>query len=409
MTARPNPAEESPVEAMPVDPALLIADPHGALARFRALTPVIRTAEHRYTVLRARDIADLMRDSRMVQVEGADYARFNQVPEGCAARFLAEFFLFANGTDHRAKRGPFATTFSHGAIRSLRPQVRETAERIAADLPRGESFDFLACVAGRAPAEMIAAILGLPREDAPELAEQVYVVAGLLSPDYAIERHAEIEAAAQALHEYIKLQLSLRITAPRDDLLSRTVGVWREMRTMTFDTLAFQVMGLILGGSDTTRGAIAMTTALLLQHPAQWAALRAEPELVSGAVNEGLRYDPSVGSTVRFAAEPVEVSGITIPAGRMIALSTLSALRDPDLYPEPDRFDIRRAAVPRTHMVFGGGPHRCLGEMLARVEMEEMIAALVRRVPEIELVEAPRLEGYGGIRTITPMRTRIPG
>lgn len=399
----------APREATLVDPAILLnEDPHAVFARFRRETPVIRTSEHRFMVLRARDVAAILRDTRTVQIEGADYARYNGVPEGRATRFLADFFLFSNGQDHRTGRGLFAASFSHGAIRGLRSEIRATAETITAEMPRGESFDFLAHAASRAPAEMIAAILGLPREEAPHFARLVYVVANLLVPVYPAEWHAEIETAAGELHDYVRLHLSRRIAAPQEDMLSRVVAAWRKTQAMSLDRLAHQVMGLIIGGSDTTRGAIAMTTALLLEHPDQWAALRADPSLIAGAVNEGLRFEPSIGSTVRLAAMPLMVDGVEIPAGQMIVLSTLSALRDPEAYPDPNRFDIRREGHPRDHLVFGGGVHRCIGEMLARAEIEEMIGAIARNAPEIALTRAPRLEGFGGIRRITPMETRIP-
>jgi cytochrome P450 len=168
-----------------------------------------------------------------------------------------------------------------------------------------------------------------------------------------------------------------------------------------------QVIGLILGGSDTTLAGIAITLSLLLQHPDQWAAVKADPALIPGAVTEALRHEPPTGSLPRFCAKTFEVDGITIPAGVLVALSTLSAMRDEDVLADPDRFDITRADGPRLHMVFGGGPHRCLGETLARLEMEEALAAVIATAPGIELIEPARTEGYGGIRKVTPMMVRV--
>ena len=122
-----------------------------------------------------------------------------------------------------------------------------------------------------------------------------------------------------------------------------------------------------------------------------------------GAVAEGLRYNPSVGSIARFTREPVQIDRVTLPPGVMLRLNTISAMRDPDLYDNPDRFDIRRGDHPKLHMVFGLGPHRCIGEMLARIEMEESLGALLAGVDHIELVTVPELIGCGGIRQITPM------
>jgi len=168
-----------------------------------------------------------------------------------------------------------------------------------------------------------------------------------------------------------------------------------------------QVLGIIIGGTDTTRAAFAMLVALLLDHPEQWAAIRDDPSLIHGAVSEAMRFDPSVGSIPRFTTADLEIGDITLPAGVAVLASTMSAMRDPTLYLDPDRFDIRRDH-PRLHPVFGNGPHRCIGQMLARLEMQEGLAALISAAPGIELETAPRMTGFGGIRQITPMLVQIP-
>jgi cytochrome P450 family 103 len=398
----------APTEPAFVDPSELFADPQGTLARYRSDFPVIRHGEQRYAVLRATDVAALLADPRIRQVEGRDYARLSSVPPGPAADFLSQFFLFSNGDRHRTRRGLFAKIFAFPAIRARRGSIRRTAERIVSDLPRGEIFDFVETAAARVPAEMIADVLGLPEEDAPRFADLVYKVALLFGPVYPVARHPEIDAAARDLHIYVQEQMSARLVFPGNDVLSGIVTAWREAPAIDFEALAHQVVGLIIGGSDTTRTAVAMTLSLLLRHPDQWAALKADESLLPGAVAEALRYEPSIASTVRFAAEPIEIGGLTIPAGAMVGLSTLSAMRDPALYTDPDRFDIRRTEHPRMHLVFGGGVHRCIGEMLARIEIEETIAAVTRLAPAIVQIEAPRMIGFGGIRQITPMQVRIP-
>ena len=102
-----------------------------------------------------------------------------------------------------------------------------------------------------------------------------------------------------------------------------------------------------------------------------------------------------------------EIDGRTVPSNRMLSMSTLSALRDPALYRDPDRFDITRTDHPRRPMVFGAGSHRCLGETLALLELEETLAALAERLPKLELVcNAPSIEGSGGIRRVGEMQVR---
>jgi cytochrome P450 len=222
---------------------------------------------------------------------------------------------------------------------------------------------------------------------------------------YPHEQHEMIESAAVELFDYVDAHLASRLQAPRGDLLSELVTSWQADQSISFDSPIFQVIGMIIGGSDTTRAAFAKLVALLLQHRQAWEALKADGTLIPGAISEAMRFDPSVGSIPRITTEPVEISGAHLPAGTAMILSTLSALRDPVLYPDPDRFDIHREH-PRLHPV-GSGPHRCIGEMLARLEMEEGLSALIAGAPDIEMESPPRMIGFGGIRQITPMPVRI--
>ena len=150
--------------------------------------------------------------------------------------------------------------------------------------------------------------------------------------------------------------------------LSRFLAEAEAAGDLTSEEVVVQLVQMIIGGTDTTRVAGAMQAALLLQHPQQWAAVRRDPRLIPAAVAEALRYEPSVGSAGRVAREASDLDGSVVPAGSMILLSTLSALRDEAAFHDPDTFDIRRADLPRLHPIFGGGAHRCIGEALARIE-----------------------------------------
>lgn len=391
-----------------VDPQSLMQNPHAAFAALRQAHPVIQIGDGRFMALRAHDVLALLTDERTKQVDGTDYVRMGQIPDGFTARFLSDVFLFANGDEHRAKRRLFARTFAHGAMRAAQMRIRRVADTIVAELPRRETFDFVDRMSARVPAEMIAAILGLPAVEVPYFAGRVYDIALALTPVYPQARHATIEAAAKDLFEYIEKHLRARMLAPGDDLLSELVRDWQGEQAIPLESLVHQVLGIIIGGSDTTRAGFAMLVALLLQRPDAWAALRQDESLIPGAVSESMRYEPPVGSIARFTIAPVDVGGVGLPAGVLLGVSTLSAMRDPTLYANPDHFDIRRADHARLHPVFGLGPHRCIGEMLARLEMQEGLAALIAGASDIELLAPPKMIGFGGIRQITPMPVRIP-
>lgn len=391
-----------------IDPTTLNHAPHARLAELRQEAPLVELGPNQYLVLRAEHVLPLFTDPRTRQIEGPEFVALHQIPDGILARFLSDLFLFSNGAAHRAKRGLFARSFAHRIMRDARGQVRAVADGIVASLPRGESFDFVDRMAARVPADVIAAILGLPEADSRYFSRLVYSVARAFTPVYPHDHHHAIENATRELFDYVLEQLRERLAAPRDDLLTVLVADWQAERDIRFDSLVFQIVGLIIGGSDTTRAAFAMLVALLLKRPYDWVALQTDPTLIPGAVSEGMRYDPSVGSIPRVTTAPIAFDGIDLPAGVVLRLSTMSAMRDPALYADPDRFNIRRTDHPRLHMVFGLGPHRCIGDMLARIEMEEGLAAVLDAAPGIELETPPRMLGFGGLRQITPMHVRIP-
>jgi cytochrome P450 len=145
------------------------------------------------------------------------------------------------------------------------------------------------------------------------------------------------------------------------------------------------VINLLFAGHDTTKTGLSIALMVLGNHPGQLAAVRARPGLVAGAVEETLRYEPLIALTTRRASEEVEVAGVRIPAGSVLALSVMSANRDPRQYPDPDRFDVTREA--NHHLTFGYGAHHCIGASLARAEMQESLDVLLRRFDRVELLD----------------------
>ncbi|XSG83239.1 MAG: cytochrome P450 [Methyloligella sp. ZOD6] len=408
MNQAANQAAPIAIEAPLIDPEWLLEDPHTRFAELRRDHAVIRISEQSYWALRADDVLSLLKNDQTVQLEGRDYVGFHQIPDGAMARFLRDMALFSNGKNHRTKRGPFARTFSHHAILGMQDRIRSVARSIVADLPRGESFDFVEGMCGRVPSEMIAAILGLPVSEASYFAPRIYAIADGIASIYPIEKHDRIETGASEVFAYVEEQMSSRLSAPKDDLLSRLVTDWKQTRNIEFSNLVHQVIAFMLGGSDTTRAAFAIAVSLLRQRPDDWAALRADPSLVPGAIAESLRFEPSVGHLPRFTVTEMQIGEARIPAGVPLQLSTMSAMRDPNLYARPDEFLMRRTDHPRLHLIFGLGPHRCIGDLLARLEMEESLKALLEAAPEIEMDVVPRMIGFGGIRKITQMMVRIP-
>lgn len=371
----------------------------------RRATPVVRTHPKRVTALRAADVRALSGHPSLVQVPGPQYCDVMGIPPGRCRSFLETFMLMTNGEDHQHRRGAFAKVFAHPVIRQKRDQVRAVADRIIADLPRGEPFNFLDLCAARIPAEMIAEVLGLSTEDSPWFARHVYSLSDCLVGPYV--GHDEIEASAEALYGFVSSTLEDRRRNPQDDLLSM-LATDDSARGLGTEELVYQVMGVILGGSDTTRSGFNVAVGRLLGDRRLWDEVMADRSLIPAAIEEALRIEPPVGNMPRFTPGPIEIGGFQIPGGQLVSLSTLSAMRDEEMVASPETFDLHRQDRPKPHIVFGGGAHRCLGEMLARIEMEEGLAALMDGAPDIEMIEAPTLPGPVGIRKSTPLIARIP-
>ncbi len=241
----------------------------------------------------------------------------------------------------------------------------------------------------------------------PHFTELVYSVSRSLSFSYARSEIQGMEDSARQLMAYVDELLGARGAALNNEFLATFLKTVSEAGNLSAAEILSQIVTVIIAGSDTTRGAIAVQVALLLQHREQWDAVCADPALIPGAVSESLRYEPVVGSFPRFTLEDIEIDGYLVPRNSILSLSTLSAMRDPGQYVDPDRFNIRRTDHPRRHLIFGLGVHRCLGEILARAELEESLAALVNRLPQLQLAgKPPSLQGHGGIRRIDGMRVQ---
>jgi cytochrome P450 len=331
------------------------------------------------------------------------------VTEGALFDFYKNSMLLSNGSDHRRRRAPLSRVFASRLIAELRPRMRAIAERLIDSVYAQGEMNFLNQFAAVLPAQIIGEILGLPETDVPCFTGWVYQLSRALSASFTREEVPEIDTAAGHLTAYVSELLASRRAVPRNDFLtSYAVAAEQEGNLSPIETL-IQIVTVIVGGSDTTRTAMAMQAALLLQHRDQWDAVCQDPTLIPRAVSEALRYEPSVGSIPRFTCQDIEIGGYVIPRDRILSLSTLSAMRDPALYAEPDSFNIRRIDHARRHLVFGAGVHRCLGEVLARAELEEGLAALVERLPRLQVAgRPPTMFGHAGIRRMDAMWVSWP-
>ncbi len=377
-------------------------DAYSYVKQLREQSPIARTPMGIVLALRHRHL-ELVTSDATRQLE-TETKVMQGITSGPIWDITTSGMLFANGDTHRRRRTPVAKTFAFKLMDAMRPKAADLAAELVNDRLGKGPFDFVDEFAAQIPARIIADILGTPRSDLPIFMQWIADTAASIG-FIELDKREQIEASLVAFNAYVGDLLNDRRRAPRGDFISHYVDETRDAGELNEAEIRTQVLGLILAGSDTTRGSLCMTLATLLKHPDQWRAFCADPDgLKKGVVAEGLRYQPIVSGIPRVAVQDMDIDGYRIPAGTPIAVSLLSALRDPDVYANPETFDITRTDHPRWHPIFGGGAHRCVGEALAKAEMEETLATIARLAPNTTLIgEVPKLQP-GAIRQVTAMQ-----
>ncbi|MFJ1862450.1 cytochrome P450 [Streptomyces anulatus] len=290
--------------------------------------------------------------------------------------------LGLDAPEHTRYRRLLAGRFTVRRMRQLTGRIqRFTADCLDAMEQAGTTADLVEAFARPVPTLVICELLGVPYADRGRFLGLVEVIF-----DQAADAGARDEAYAGLLRYVGELVLAKR-AEPTDDLLSDLASPGLDASGLSDEELA-GIGGLLLAaGLDTTANMLGLGVFALLADPGQQAALRADPDLAGPAAEELLRYLSVADPLLRSALEDVEVEGELIRAGETVTVSVQAANRDPRRFPDPDRLDIRRRATG--HLSFGHGPHQCLGQQLARVEMTVALPALFARFPALRLAVPP--------------------
>ncbi|MEV4433153.1 cytochrome P450 [Streptomyces sp. NPDC049555] len=268
--------------------------------------------------------------------------------------------------------------FTVRRMRALTERVEEFTTACLDTMERqGPPADLVTAFAQPVPALVICELLGVPADDRDVFQHHTTTLTDMSSSS------EERDAAYTALQDTLHALVPAKRAAPTDDLL----GDLAHDSDLTDEELAGVGTFLLGAGLDTTANMLALGTFALLSNPGQLAALRDDPGLADRAVEELMRYLTITDTGVRAALEDVEVDGHLVEAGECVTLSLQAANRDPARFPDPDTLDVRRGATG--HVGFGHGPHQCLGQQLARVEMRVAFPALLARFPRLRLAVAP--------------------
>jgi len=300
-------------------------------------------------------------------------------------------FLTMDPPDHTRLRGLVSRAFTPRTIARLQPRIQALADELLGSHGAGPGeLDVVEQLAYPLPVRIISELLGVPAGDRPRFAGWSAALAHALQPriggitDVTDEEIAALQTARQEFAGYVRELIARRRREPADDLLSELIQAEDEGQRLTEGELIATCILLLVAGHETTVSLISNAILALLRHPAQLAALSADPGLAAGAVEETLRYDAPVQFTARVMRGGLQVGPISVPDGGLVLLLLAAAGRDPAVFDDPDRFDIQRG--PSGHLAFAAGPHFCLGAPLARLEGAIALAAFARRVREPELV-----------------------
>jgi len=390
---------------MKVDPQEFKPDVHAGFAKYRPLTPIIDAGDGLLVLIRHADVERMMNDATTRQVE-IDILSVRGVSGGALQRFFSNSLLTSNPPDHARRRGSVSRAFAFKLIQAWRPRIHNVVLDLLAKCEQSGNFDFVETVASPLPARIIAEILGIPEQEAPYFASRVYGMSRGLS-NFRPHEVEDINSAAIDLMSFVEKLLNERRFRPRDDFLTDYLKAVSESGALSETETLIQIVTLILGGSDTTRFQLTALISLLLQHREQWELVCENPDRVADAVREVMRFEPAIGSVGRVVTCPTRIDGVELEPGNVLSLSICSAQRDETVYSHAHRFNITRGDHPKWSISFGMGPHRCLGEALARAELEEALIVITQRLPNLNLAGDPaKPKGYSGIRSIGPLILR---
>ena len=294
--------------------------------------------------------------------------------------------------------------FTPRMVAELEPRIRAHARRVVDNVARKGSCDFVTELASELPLILICELMGIPEEDRKQMFDWSNALIGNDDP--------EIRAGADPMQVSVQMWMYANALAqkkreqPDDTLISKYLhGEVDGLKISEFELNNFFVL-LAVAGNETTRNATSQFMRLMSEHPDQFELLKTDVDrLLPGAIEEALRFAPPVVAFRRTALEDTEIRGVRIAKGDKVLMSYPSANRDEEVFPDADRFDIRRS--PNHHLAFGIGEHFCLGANFARMQLRSILREVVTRLPDIRLVAPPKFQRSNLIHGIREMRVEF--
>jgi cytochrome P450 len=300
---------------------------------------------------------------------------------------LGDSMLTKDGPAHAKLRALVSSAFTPRALARLEPRIRATCAEVAEHIAVLREGDFVDELCARVPALVTADILGLDRKLHTEFKRWINLYA-IVSPTHPGDEVADaVRAAIRELEGYFAEVISLRRTAPCDDLVSDLIAAKVDGNALTEDELIAFLFLLLSAGFETTTHFFSNAMLDFARRPEAFTRLREDPQRIPAYVEELLRKEPPVHSIFRLTAVDTELGGVQLPRGSMVMIFLASANHDATRFAEPDRFDPARAG--QAGLAFGHGIHHCLGAALARLEARLMLEELAARFVRFEHLSGP--------------------
>ena len=391
-----------------LDPEVL-ANPYPLFRRLRSEDPVHWDAFlHTWVVTRYVDVLEVLhnfsaqRTHTPEKLEAMGLAQISPI-----AQLMVKQMLFMDPPGHTRLRSLASHAFSPARVAVLRTHIREIVNRLLDTVQAQGQMDIIADLGDPLPAIVTAEMLGVPLEDRHQLKAWSTNFAEMLgnfqhNPEHAARMLRTVQDMTAYFHDRIRELKNI----PHDGLVHSLMTAEIDGDRLTEEEVVATSIVTMVGGLETTTNLIGNGVLTLLRNPGEIERMQEDQSLIPSAVEEMLRYESPSQHTGRLAPEDVEWEGKVIRKGQAVMAVMAAANRDPERFPDPDRFDVAR--IDNRHLAFGYAAHFCFGAALARVEGQEAFEAMVRRLPGLELQPGPLVwRNNLGLRGLTALPVKF--
>ena len=409
-------AQSLPIEALdPAQPELFVADAFWPLfARLRKEDPVHFIDSPTYgpfwSITRWNDIMAVDSNHQVFSSADGIVLQTLEAKAESEKRPRGSSFIAMDPPGHDVQRKTVSPAVAPANLAAMSPMIRERAGAILDGLPIGEEFDWVDLVSKELTAMTLATLFDAPQADRRQITYWSDVVTAAPMPGGIVESLEQKMAIFSEYHAYFTGLWNQKVNAePTGDLISMLAHN-PATRNMEPREYFGNVVLLTVGGNDTTRNTISGSILALNQNPDQYAKLRANPGLIPSMVSETIRWQTPLAHMRRTANEDVEFQGKTIRKGDKVVMWYVSGNRDDEVIDRPNDYIIDRER-PRTHISFGFGIHRCVGNRLAELQLTIIWEEILKRFPEVVVTGEPKrvystfVKGYETLPVMIPRRT----